>query len=240
MSVERGALVTGASGAIGGAVTRLLVQRGFRVTLGYLSRSESAAELAASSGPACSAHEVDVTDRESVRRLVTAAESWSPIEVLVNCAGAMSSGLMVRQSEEAWWRLIEVNLLGTYNVCRAVVPALLRRRSGLVVNVASVAALKASAGQTSYSASKAAIIGLTRSMAAECAQRNVRVNALAPGLVMSEMTSALSTRARELLVDRIPLGRPGTPEEMAVAVGFLIDCSYVTGQTLAIDGGLSA
>ena len=230
------AVVTGASGVIGFAVASELEAHGYDVILGYRTNSPGDASSLARGRWV----QADVTSAGEAGLLVGAAEECGRLEVVVNCAGAMTSGLLVRQPFEDWERPLQVNLIGAYNVCRAAVPGMLRRRQGVVVNVASVAGLVGSAGQTGYSASKAALLGFTRSLAVECAPRGVRVNAVAPGLVDTAMTAALPARVRRALLDRIPLGRPGTAEEVARAVTFFLDCEYATGHTLVVDGGLAA
>jgi 3-oxoacyl-[acyl-carrier protein] reductase len=166
-------------------------------------------------------------------------ERLGPVSVVVNSGAVRKDGLMATQSVCEWTETIQVNLLGTFHVIRAVLPGMLQRRWGRVVNVVSPAGLMGSRGQTAYSASKAGVIGLTRSLALECGRRNVTVNALSPGFMETELTRAVPDDIREGYLARTAVRRFATPEEVAAGVELLVDSDYMTGQVLSIDGGLA-
>jgi 3-oxoacyl-[acyl-carrier protein] reductase len=181
----------------------------------------------------------DVRVKADVDRIVAAAAEHGPVEVAVNAAGVLRTGLLARQRVEDWTLVIETNLIGPYLVSRAVVGPMLRRRYGRIINLVSPAAMVASPGQTAYAASKAALVSLTRSLAAECGPRNVTVNAISPGFVESKMTASVSDVVRSAILDRVALRRAASAEDVAKGVDFILDCDYVTGQVIAIDGGIS-
>jgi 3-oxoacyl-[acyl-carrier protein] reductase len=237
---RRVALVTGASGALGGEVARVLDARGFSIAVHYRNNAEGAAKLRAELKNPAILVGADVASWEEVNLAAqTAAEQLGPVDVLVNCAGMRRDGLMATQGVVEWRTVMEVNLLGTFHMCRAVVPQMLLRRWGRIINVVSPAGLVGVRGQTAYSASKAGIIGLTRSLAAECGRRGVTVNALSPGFMRTAMTSDVTRESVEVISARLAIPRITDPQEVAVAVTFLLDCDYVTGQTISVDGGIA-
>ncbi len=242
------ALVTGASRGIGAAVCRRLGAAGARVAAGYLGEPElreQALEVVRAieeDGGEALAVEIDVTVPESVDECFSEIESqWEAVRVLVNNAGVTRDGLMMRMSEEAWSQVMSVNLDGTQRTCRRALRGMMRARDGAIVNMSSVVGLVGNAGQCNYSAAKGGVVGLTRSLAAEVGSRGVRVNAVAPGLIATAMTSEMPEENVGAAVDRSALGRIGQPEDVAEAVCFLASgaASYITGEVLVVDGGMS-
>jgi 3-oxoacyl-[acyl-carrier protein] reductase len=240
---QKVALVTGASRGIGKAIAVALSRAGARVACVATSAercAETVAAIAAEGGEA-SAHGVDVADTAAVAALVEeVARLHGSLDLLVNNAGVTRDQLLLRMSEEDFDRVIDVNLKGTWNFTKAATRLLMKRR-GRIVNVASVVGITGNAGQANYAASKAGVLGLTRSVAKELAGRGVCVNAVAPGFIATDMTAAIDDAAASKLAQEIPLGRIGRAEEIAAAVLFLAGPGgdYITGQTLVVDGGLS-
>lgn len=233
------ALVTGGSGGLGAAVCRALDAEGFSVGVHANRRLDVGEKLAAELTNPSFAASADLTAWSQARDLVEQVEhELGPLAVLVNCAGVRRDGLMAGQSPTDWVECVSVNLIGTFHACRAAVPQMLRRRHGRIVNVVSPAGLAGSAGQTAYSASKAGVIGLTRSLARECGRRDVTVNALSPGYMETAMTATLPAEAKARLRDVAALGRAVEPEEVAKAVPFIVACDAMTGQVVAVDGGI--
>jgi 3-oxoacyl-[acyl-carrier protein] reductase len=205
------------------------------VTLTYHSGREEAEEAAGAAGAA--AVQADVSDPEAAKRLV---DDVGELDILVNNAGVTRDGLIARMSDEDWHEVIGTNLNGVFHTCRAAVRGMMRRRSGSIVNVSSVVGVHGNPGQTNYAASKAGIIGFTKSLARELGTRGVRANVVAPGYVDTRLTQAISEDMRGLMLANTPLGRFGAPEDVAAAVRFLCseEASFITGEVLLVDGGL--
>jgi 3-oxoacyl-[acyl-carrier protein] reductase len=245
------ALVTGASRGIGAATARALAEAGWAVGVNY-SRDRDGAEAVAGSieegGGSAVALRADVTDAEAAdEMLARLTDELGPVLVLVNNAGTTADNLSMRLSDEEWSRVIDLNLTAAFRLTRAALGPMMRQRFGRVVNVSSVVGLRANPGQANYSASKGGLIALTRTVAAEVARRGVTVNAVAPGLIETELTRDFTGGASEsngssALLDAIPARRTGSPEEVAAAIRFLASdqAAYITGAVLPVDGGMSA
>ena len=205
------------------------------MTLTYRSGREEAEEVAGAAGAA--AVQADVSDPEAAKRVV---DDVGELDILVNNAGVTRDGLIARMSDEDWHEVIGTNLNGVFHTCRAAVRGMMRRRSGSIVNVSSVVGVHGNPGQTNYAASKAGIIGFTKSLARELGTRGVRANVVAPGYVDTRLTQAISEDMRGLMLANTPLGRFGAPEDVAAAVRFLCseEASFITGEVLLVDGGL--
>jgi 3-oxoacyl-[acyl-carrier protein] reductase len=229
------ALVTGGSRGIGRAIALELGRSGAHVVVGYNQGREEAQAVAEEAGGR--AVQADVSDSAQARRLV---EEAGELDVLVNNAGLTRDGLLARMPEDDWRVVLETNLGGVFYTCRAVARLMMRRRSGAIVNVASIVGLHGNAGQTNYAASKAGIIGFTKSLARELGSRGVRANVVAPGYVTSRLTDAIPAQLRQGMLANTPLGRFGEPEDVAHAVRFLCsdEASFITGEVLLVDGGL--
>lgn len=237
---NRVALITGASQGIGRACAKALAAQGTRVIAAARQAAKLAelvAEIRAAGGDA-QALELDVRDQRSVDAMAKA--HGGEIEILVNNAGITGDGLAMRMRDEDWERVLDTNLTGSFRCARALMRPMARRRWGRIVNVASVVGLSGNPGQANYAASKAGLIGLTKTLALELAGRNVTVNAVAPGFVDTAMTAQLSEAERAKILARVPLGRLGQLDEIAAAVRFLAseDAGYVTGHVLNVSGGL--
>jgi 3-oxoacyl-[acyl-carrier protein] reductase len=238
----RVSLVTGASRGIGRAIARALALEGATVFLGARDEArlaEVVREIADRGGTAV-ALALDVADRASVdMALSKILEAQGRLDHLVNNAGITRDNLLLRMKKEEWDQVIATNLTGTYLCTQAVLKPMLKQRSGRIVNVTSVVGVTGNAGQANYAASKAGIIGFTKAVAREVASRSITVNAVAPGFIDTDMTAAMTEKARESLTSSIPLGRVGRPEDIASAVAFLVSdaAAYITGQVLGVDGG---
>jgi 3-oxoacyl-[acyl-carrier protein] reductase len=213
-----------------------LARAGASVVVGYRSGTEEAEAVAAEMGGR--AVQADVADPDDATRLV---EEAGDLDILVNNAGLTRDTLLVRMSNEDWRAVIDTNLGGAFNTCRAVVRGMIRRRSGSIVNVASIVGLRGNPGQANYSASKAGIIGFTKSLARELGSRGVRANVVAPGYVSTRLTEVLGVDVKRQMLQATPLGRFGDPEDVAAAVRFLCsdEASFITGEVLLVDGGLA-
>jgi 3-oxoacyl-[acyl-carrier protein] reductase len=229
------ALVTGASRGIGRAIAAGLAAAGAEVVIGYRSGKDEAEQLAAELG--ARAVQADVSSADDARRLV---EEAGDVDVLVNNAGLTRDGLLARMSDEDWRTVIETNLSSVFYTCRAVTRPMMRKRGGSIINISSVVGVHGNFGQTNYAASKAGIIGFTKSLARELGSRNVRANVVAPGYVKSQLTDVLPEEATAAMIQNTPLGRVAEPEEIAGAVRFLAsdEASFITGEVLLVDGGL--
>ena len=236
------ALITGGSRGIGAAVARALAEDGWPVAINYRSDSDGAEAVAkeiTDHGGAATLVAGDVRDCEALDDVFTALEEeYGPVLVLVNNAGIRDDGLSPQLGDDAWERVVDTNLSAAFRTTRRALGPMLRARYGRIVNVASIVGPRANAGQANYAASKAGLIGMTRTVAVEVARRNVTVNAVAPGLVETKFTEDVNGDA----LGEIPARRAGTPEEVAACIRFLAspEASYVTGTTLTVDGGLSA
>lgn len=240
------ALVTGGSRGIGRAVCLALAARGMRVAVNYAGNAAAAEEVVQAclqqGAPDAFAVQADVSDAEQVRALVAAvSERWGGVDVLVNNAGITRDGLMMRMSEQDFDAVLATNLKGAFACMQAVMRPMMKQRWGRIVNLSSVVGLRGNLGQANYAASKAGLIGMSKSAAKELASRGITVNCVAPGFIETDMTAVLPESVRTALLGQIPLARLGTAEEVAAAVAFLASpgSAYITGQVLCVDGGMA-
>jgi 3-oxoacyl-[acyl-carrier protein] reductase len=239
------ALVTGASRGIGAAIALRLASAGAAVAVNYAGSADAAQDIVdriTTGGGRAAALQADVSDSAAAAGLVESVlGELGGLDIVVNNAGITRDGLLMRMSDEDWSAVIATNLTGVFNVTRSASRHLMKQRSGSIINITSVVGLVGNAGQVNYSAAKAGVVGLTKSVARELASRGVRANAIAPGFIETDMTAALSESIRSSTVDQIALGRFGSADDVANAVAFLAsdDASYITGQTLAVDGGMT-
>jgi 3-oxoacyl-[acyl-carrier protein] reductase len=229
------ALVTGASRGIGRAIAVELARAGASVVVGYRSGREEGEALAAEIGGR--ALQADVSQPDEAKRLV---EEAGHLDILVNNAGLTRDGVLARMSDDDWRVVIETNLSSVFYTCRAVTRGMMKRRGGSIVNVSSIVGVRGNWGQSNYAASKAGIIGFTKSLAQELGSRNVRANVVAPGYIKTQLTEVIPEDAKTKMLDLTPLGRLGDPEDVAGAVRFLCsdEGSFITGGVLLVDGGL--
>lgn len=244
MKMSKVALITGATRGIGKQIAITLAESGFDIAINYRKENEelqNAKKEIEAKGRKCLTVQGDVSSFEDSERFVKEViEEYGQIDVLVNNAGITKDGLLMRMKKEDFDTVIDTNLTGTFNVTRNVIGYMMKAKSGRIINVSSVVGVSGNAGQTNYSASKAGIIGFTKSLAKEVASRNILVNAVAPGFIETNMTDVLKDEQKENIAKTIPLKRMGTVEDVANVVKFLSsnDSSYITGQVINIDGGM--
>ena len=242
--MNRCVLITGASRGIGAACARAFAREGDRVVIHYHNSKESAEQLCRElieAGCEAMTARADVSDPEAVRALFAQAESaFGTVDVLVNNAGIAHYGLFTDMTDDQWDRVIATDLGGAAHCCRAALPAMIRRHSGVIVNIASMWGEVGASCEAAYSAAKAGVIGLTKALAKEVAPSGIRVNAVSPGVIMTDMLRGFSDEELNALTDEIPLGAIGAPEDVANAVVFLASdkAKYITGQVLSVNGGM--
>jgi 3-oxoacyl-[acyl-carrier protein] reductase len=238
------AIVTGAGRGIGHAISLRLAQEGARVA--SVSRSEenakkTANEINTARADSSKAYAVDVADHAAVQTIgAQILEDFGRVDILVNNAGVTRDGLSMRMSVDDWDTVLDTNLKGAFNFSQAVMRSMIKQRSGRIINISSVSGLTGNAGQANYAASKAGLIGLTKTLARELASRGITVNAVAPGFIVTDMTGGLSDDVKKAIMAKIPLAKLGQPEDIAAAVAFLAspEANYITGQVLTVDGGM--
>ena len=238
------AVVTGAGRGIGHAIAVRLAKEGARVA--SVSRTEANAQKTAEEinglrADAAKAYAVDVADQAVVQKAAAQIfEDFGRVDILVNNAGVTRDGLSMRMSMDDWDTVLNTNLKGAFNFTQAVMRPMIKQRSGRIINISSIAGLTGNAGQANYAASKAGLIGLTKTLARELASRGITVNAVAPGLIETDMTTVLSDEIRQSILQKVPLGKLGEPDDIAAAVAYLAsaEAKYITGQVLTVDGGM--
>lgn len=245
MENKKTAFITGAARGIGKEIALKLAKEGYDVAINYRTMNAELEQLKSQIeqdfNVKCALVQGDVSSFEDAEKMVKeTVETLGKIDVLVNNAGITKDGLLMRMAKEDFENVIDINLVGTFNVTRNVIPLMIKQKSGRVINISSVVGVAGNAGQTNYSASKAGIIGFTKSLAREVASRNVLVNAVAPGFIATDMTSVLNDAQKENISTQIPLKRMGTAEDVANLVKFLAseEASYITGQVINVDGGM--
>ena len=238
------AFITGATRGIGRQIAITLAKEGFDIAINYRKENEDLIEtkkLVEAQNAKCFTVQGDVSSFEDSERMVKdIIEEFNHIDILVNNAGITKDMLLMRMKKEDFEDVINVNLVGTFNVTKNVIPYMIKQRTGRIINISSVVGISGNAGQTNYSASKAGIIGFTKSLAKEVASRNILVNAVAPGFIETQMTDVLKQEVKEEIAKNIPLRRMGTPEDVTNVVKFLAgeQSSYITGQVINVDGGM--
>lgn len=241
----RVAVVTGSSRGLGRAIAVKLASLGAKVVVNYRSdkpAGEETLRLIQQAGGEAIVIQADVSVFDDAQRLIQGAlDHFGRLDILVNNAGTTRDTLLVRMSEEEWDIVVDTNLKGVFNCCKAAQRSMLKQRYGRIVNITSIAALAGNAGQTNYSAAKAGQIGFTKALAKEVGSRNITVNAIAPGYIPTDLSATIPPDLLAKGMELMPLGRPGVPEDIANAVAFLVsdDGNYITGQVLAVDGGLA-
>ena len=242
--MDKAAMITGATRGIGKQIALTLANEGYNIVLNYRTENDELKQLKneiESKNVKCLAVQGDVTNFEDCKQMIESAiKEFGKIDVLVNNAGITKDMLLARMKEEDFKQVIDVNLVGTFNMTKNVISYMMKARNGKIINISSVVGIEGNAGQTNYSASKAGIIGFTKSLAKEVASRNILVNAVAPGFIETNMTDVLKQEVKDEIAKNIPLKRMGTPQDVANVVKFLAseDSSYITGQVISVDGGM--
>jgi len=236
-------LVTGGAQGIGKTISEELVRNGAHVVLGdvNLEGAEATAEAINNSGGSASAVKIDVSNPAEVKQVFDSIlKDKKPVDILVNNAGITRDGLMIRMKESDWDLVLDINLKGSFLCGQQAAKQMMKQKSGAIVNIASIVGVMGNFGQANYSASKAGVIGLTKTMAREVASRGIRVNAVAPGFIDTEMTRVLDDSVRQALIEQVPLAKLGLPEDVARCVAFLVSdkSSYITGQVINVNGGM--
>ena len=237
------ALVTGGAQGIGKTISEELVQNGAHVVLGdvNLEGAQATAEAINNDGGSASAVKIDVSNPAEVKQVFDSIlKDKKPIDIMINNAGITRDGLMIRMKEADWDRVLNINLKGTFLCSQQAAKQMMKQKSGAIVNISSIVGVMGNFGQANYSASKAGVIGLTKTLAREVASRGIRVNAVAPGFIDTEMTRVLDESVRQKLIEQIPLAKLGLPEDVARCVAFLVSdrSSYITGQVINVNGGM--
>ncbi len=237
------ALITGGAQGIGKTISGELVQNGAHVVLGdvNLEGAQATAEAINNNGGSASAVKIDVSNPAEVKQIFDSIlKDKKPIDIMINNAGITRDGLMIRMKEADWDRVLNINLKGTFLCSQQAAKQMMKQKSGAIVNIASIVGVMGNFGQANYSASKAGVIGLTKTLAREVASRGIRVNAVAPGFIDTEMTRVLDESVRQKLIEQIPLAKLGLPEDVARCVAFLVSdrSSYITGQVINVNGGM--
>ena len=240
---DKVALVTGGAQGIGKTISEELSREGAHVVLGdvNLEGSQAAADSINRNGGSASAVKIDVSNAEEVQQVFDSiSKDRKPVDILVNNAGITRDGLMVRMKESDWDLVLNINLKGSFLCSQQAAKQMMKQKSGVIVNIASIVGVMGNFGQANYSSSKAGVIGLTKTLAREVASRGIRVNAIAPGFIDTEMTRVLAEDVRQKLIEQIPLARLGLPEDVARCVAFLVSdrSSYITGQVINLNGGM--
>lgn len=242
--MDKVAMITGATRGIGKQIALTLANEGYNIVLNYRTENDELKQLKneiESKNVKCLAVQGDVTNFEDCKQMIESTiKEFGKIDVLVNNAGITKDMLLARMKEEDFKQVIDVNLVGTFNMTKNVISYMMKARNGKIINISSVVGIAGNAGQTNYSASKAGIIGFTKSLAKEVASRNILVNAIAPGFIETNMTDVLKQEVKDEIAKNIPLKRMGTPQDVANVVKFLAseDSSYITGQVISVDGGM--
>jgi 3-oxoacyl-[acyl-carrier protein] reductase len=237
-------LVTGGSRGIGAAIAQSFAEQGASIALNYAGSQKAAEEIREkilSMGIECKIYQADVSDYVQVENMIKSVEEdFSGIDILVNNAGVTKDTLFMRMKEEDWDKVIDINLKGVYNCSKSVIRGMIKRKSGKIINITSVVALSGNIGQANYAASKAGVIGFTKSLAQELGSRNIQVNSVAPGYIETSMTESIPQTIKDELIKKIPSGRIGNPEDVANTVLFLASgkADYITGQVVSVNGGL--
>ena len=242
--MDKVAMITGATRGIGKQIALTLANEGYNIVLNYRTENDElfqAKNEIESKNVNCLTVQGDVTNFEDCKQMIESAiKEFGKIDVLINNAGITKDMLLARMKEEDFKQIIDVNLVGTFNMTKNVISYMMKARSGRIINISSVVGIAGNAGQTNYSASKAGIIGFTKSLAKEVASRNILINAVAPGFIETNMTDVLKQEVKDEIAKNIPLKRMGTPKDVANVVRFLAseDSSYITGQVISVDGGM--